>query len=143
MSARVFAYGGNYLVEIENGIARCRVWRRPDVSAAEGASFAEEKIAIAQRLVAEPSTSVRGFVLDLKDAPPVVGPRTEDFLRRMLALWEAERRRVAVVVGDHATQVLQVGRLVRSHAPATGRVTTDLESAVEWASKGRPSAAPR
>jgi hypothetical protein len=135
MSVRVFAYGGNYLVEVEDRVARCRVWRRPDVGSVEGAAFAEEKIAVAQRLLAEPAAVVGGFVLDLRDAPPVVGPRTEDFLRRMLGMWEIARRPVAVVVGDNATQSLQVGRLVRSHAPAMGRVTSGLETALEWASK--------
>lgn len=136
-SPKPYAQGGNYIVEIENRVAVCRVFRRLDLDSATGARFAEEKIAIAERLAATPAAEIAGFVLDLRLAPPVVGPATEGFLRRILQVWETARRPMAVVVSDHPTQVLQFGRLVREHAPTMGRTVPTEEAASAWVVHGR------
>jgi hypothetical protein len=130
------AQGGNYRIDIADGVATCRVWRRPDVDAQTGAGWAAEQLEVVQRLAAEPATSVRGFILDLQDAPPVVGPRTEAAIGQMLAPWETRGRPVVVIPGASPTQRLQLTRVVRLHAPTWGRVEVDGAAATAAMTRG-------
>ncbi|HEY6557469.1 MAG TPA: hypothetical protein VI072_09350 [Polyangiaceae bacterium] len=127
----VYAEGGNYRIELDQSTAYCRVWSRPDVDSQAGASFALEKIAHFQALA---RGQAERMILDLMDAPPVAGPKTQEALGAMLASWEAARRPIALVVGDNKVQLLQLKRLTVSHAPHYGRVFSDLDLARDWLS---------
>jgi hypothetical protein len=126
----LYAEGGNYRIDLQAGVATCRVWRRPDVDAQTGAAFAREKIAHFEALAEGPA---RAMIFDLRDAPPVTGPKTQEALGRMLAPFERAGRPVAVLVGDHAIQKLQMQRLVETAAPTQGRVFGVEREAVAYA----------
>ncbi len=125
----VYAEGGNYRIELDQSTAYCRVWSRPDVDSQTGAGFALEKIAHFQALA---RGQAECMILDLMDAPPVAGPKTQEALGEMLAAWEVTRRPIALVVGDNKVQLLQLKRLVVSHAPQCGRVFSSLALARDW-----------
>ena len=125
-----YAAGGNYRIEIERGVATCRVWRRPDVDAATGALYAQEKIAHFEALARGP---VRGMIFDLREAPPVTGPRTRAAIGEMIGAFERAGRRIALVAGEHPTQRLQLRSVVDELAPMHGRVFHDVASATAWA----------
>lgn len=116
----LFASGGNYQIFVEDGIVDVVVWRRPDVKLAEGAGFAREKVAHLKALAARAEAAA--LILDLGDAPPVVGPQTQAAVTEMLRTFTAGGRRIAVVVGPSATQQMQVERLVREQLGLEGCV---------------------
>lgn len=122
----VYAEGGNYRIELDAGVATCTVWRRPDVDGETGAAWAREKIDHFAALARGPA---RGLVFDLRMAPPVTGPKTQEALGQMLEHFERAGRPVAVLVGDHAVQKLQLQRVVASVCPKTGAVHTDEAAA--------------
>ena len=63
------AQGGNFAIELEQGVVHCRVWKRPDVTHEEGAQLAAQKLEHLWRLAASPHEDVRAFVFDLRQAP--------------------------------------------------------------------------
>lgn len=129
--ATLYAEGGNYRIELlGGGVASCRVWRRPDVDAQTGAGFAREKIAHFEALA---NGEARALLFDLRDAPPVTGPKTQEALGKMLWPFEREGRRVAIVVGEHAIQKLQLQRIVDEAAPKHGRVFASEREALAYA----------
>ena len=121
-----YAEGGNYRIELRGKVAFCAVWRRPDVDSATGAQFAREKIAHFEKLARGEAI---GMVFDLRDAPPVTGPKTQEAIGQMLLAFEAVGLPMAVVVGDHSVQRLQLTRLVSEIAPARGGVFRTSEEA--------------
>jgi hypothetical protein len=125
----LYAEGGNYFIELVDRFACCRVWTRPDLDSAAGARFAAEKVRHFQALSLG---AANGMILDLSGAPPVAGPSTQASLGEMLAAWERVNRPVAVVAGGNQIQLLQLRRLVTSHAPRCGTVFTDLSAARAW-----------
>ncbi|HJL18573.1 MAG TPA: hypothetical protein RMH99_23130 [Sandaracinaceae bacterium LLY-WYZ-13_1] len=125
--AELYAEGGNYRIELDDGIASCRVWRRPDVDAETGAAFAREKIAHFRALAVGRG---RGMVFDLREAPPVTGPKTQEAVGQMFSAFESHHKPIAVVVGGKAVQKLQMKRLVGDTAPKHGAVFQDLDEAM-------------
>ena len=125
----IYAEGGNYCIELDAGVAYCRVWARPDLDSAAGARFALEKV---RHLEALSLGAARGMILDLSAAPPVAGPSTQASLGQMLSSWERAKRPIAVVGGSNQIQLLQLRRLVTSHAPSYGSLFTELPAARAW-----------
>jgi hypothetical protein len=125
-----YARGDNYSIELENGIARCRVWKMPELSSLAGAELAQEKIRHVTAL--SRSGVAKGMLFDLTEAPSIVGPKTETALKAMLDAWEARSLPVAVVAGPSALQRMQAGRLVASAAPHWGAVFVDLAQGLAW-----------
>lgn len=103
-----YAEGENYTIDIVDGTAECRVWRRPDTDSKAGARFAQKKIAVFQRLAREP---VRGLLFDLREAPTVTGPKTQKAIESMLLPWKRASKPVAILVGPSHLQSLQIQRL--------------------------------
>jgi hypothetical protein len=130
----LYAEGGNYRIELDQLTAYCRVWSRPDVDSQTGASYARDKIAHFQALA---RGQAECMILDLVDAPPVTGPRTQEALGEMLLCWEAAQRPIALVAGDNKVQLLQLKRLAASHAPRSARVFSDLNLARDWVREQR------
>lgn len=105
---------------VREGTVHVRVFSRPDLSAADGASAA---LALGNHLVTYASEpSVSRLVIDLTQAPPVMGPITQGAMGEVFRAWERAQKRIVVFIADHATQELQQRRLVRENAPLRGMV---------------------
>lgn len=110
--------GENYEIQVEGRVARCRVWRRPDLSSEDGARCAEEMAAHLRRVARDPGLSAA--VWDVSEAPPVVGERTQSAMAEILRAFSTGAAPLALVVGPSATQRLQLERLAAEHG--RGRV---------------------
>ena len=126
----MYASGGNYRIELVDGLVRWLIWARPDVDSTTGARFAEEQVAHSSALAIGAS---RGLLFDLSQAPTVMGPRTQMAITATLVPWERVRKRVGVVISDNAMQRLQWERIVREHVVKSGRVFTAEPAALSWA----------
>ena len=112
MSDRLYADGANFRFELDaRSILTCRVWKRPDLDADTGAALAHEMAAVWAR--AGSDAAVVAGVFDLRDAPPVFGPRTEAAFRTMLE--RLGGKRIALLCGDNAVQRLQLQRIGAGH----------------------------
>jgi hypothetical protein len=125
----VYAQGGNYTIELDGELVRCRVWRRPELSSQECARFAEEKVAHFDQLARR---ALAGMLLDLTDAPPIVGPQTQAALFAMFVAWENAACPLAVVAGESALQRMQVARVLQQAAPRWGACFVEASSALAW-----------
>jgi hypothetical protein len=124
-----FAEGGNYNIDVEGGIAECRVWSRPDLDSTTGAQLAMEKIALFRQLA---SGIARGMLFDLSVAPAVIGPKTQEALGEMFKAWEDVGSPIAVVAGVNSVQQLQLRRLVSTYAPEHGKLFQSNDAGLLW-----------
>src|SRR5262245_26028571 len=74
--------GENYCVELDGEIASCRVWSRPDLDSETGARLAAQKVAICRSLAQGPAL---GMLFDLREAPRVTGPKTQNSLSQIMS----------------------------------------------------------
>lgn len=112
MTDRLYADGANYRFELDTtGLLTCRVWKRVDLDTEAGADLAHAMAAVWARAGAD--AKVTAGVFDLRDAPPVFGPRTEEAFRSMLP--RLGGKRVALLCGDNAVQRLQLQRIAAGH----------------------------
>jgi hypothetical protein len=142
VTASVVAEGDNYRIELDGDIAHCRVWSRPDLDLQAGARLAAEKVLICSSLA---NGDARALLFDLRDAPKVTGPKTQNSLAQILAAWEAAERPIAVIVSPASLQKLQLSRLAREAAPRHAEIFVDLDLAREWLGaclRGAPKAQP-
>ena len=127
-----FAKGNNYEIHLEGTLARCRVWRRPDLTMAQGAECAREKVAHFRALA---GGRAKTMLFDLSEAPVVAGPKSQAALGEMFNAFERAHKRIAIVSRD-GMQELQLSRLANEQASTRGRVFTDREAAIRWLSDG-------
>jgi hypothetical protein len=127
-----WASGDNYDVRIEDGLARIRVWRRPDLSFERGAALAEEMTGHLHALARGVEPGVRGIVFDLREAPPLMGKRTRAAMARAAEQCEASRVRLAMLAASEAQGTILRHALGREHARV--RIFTDEGAAAAWAS---------
>ena len=128
------AEGDNYEISMdEHGVVVCRVWRRPDLDHDAGARCAEEMLERIRDLAL--SSEATGFVYDLREAPPVAGPRTQAAIVGIVALWVEGGRRVAIAVGDASLRKLQMQRLVSEAATQEAAVFDEPDEALRWVRK--------
>lgn len=132
----VYDVGGNFEVELEKGIAVCRIWARPDVDREEGARLALQNVEAFKRLAAEQASMVRAVLLDLTRAPAMWGSITQSCLERMVAQLESSRRGLAVFSQD-VMQSQQLQRILRVYAPLYGRLFSSFGEAFAWAEARR------
>lgn len=129
--ARRVSQGDNFSIDIgPTGVVECVVWKRPDLTWAEGARFAG---LLADGLAALASAEGTAFVIDLSEAPPLFGPRTEEALARAFGAVERASKPLAVVIGSVGMQKLQLERVLRERAPLGSRVFSELGAARAWA----------
>jgi hypothetical protein len=122
--------GRNYTVEVgDDGIAIARVRRRPDLDTTAGAEDAQQMVDAILMLAA---SGVDALVLDLAEAPPIAGPRTQASLESLLRGWVDGGGRAVVVVGASAVQRLQIERLIIDIAAASVRVMVSVDAATAW-----------
>ena len=114
------------------GVVRLRVWRNADLSYEEGADLAVEVRRCLEEQAAE--RSVRGLLVDLRDAPTVAGPRTREEIGAFFTAFVAHGHRVAVLVRDDAVMKMQLERLIADHCPREGRTFSSESLAVQFAS---------
>jgi len=120
--------GANYAFgETATRVAVCRVWRRPDLSSADGARCAEEMGELFRRAGAR--GDLLGQLFDLRDGPRIAGPRTDKTLGQMFSTWELAKKPLAVVVSDDPMQRLQMKRLIEGHASKYGLATPSFAEA--------------
>ncbi|HEU4407001.1 MAG TPA: hypothetical protein VFS43_17160 [Polyangiaceae bacterium] len=127
-----YAEGPFYSITLDDGVATCRVWGNPDLDWAEGARWAHEIAKALLTLAAGPRESARALLFDDREAPPVVGPRTQTSLGTFLSAWERRGRRVAFVLDASPVRGLQARRLLAEWAPKHGRAFTSIEEARAW-----------
>lgn len=123
-----YATGGNYAIDVADGIVDVRVWRRPDVTMPTGAAFAQEKVAHLTALAARPD--IAALLLNLTDAPPVIGPITQQAVQDMLRGFIDRRRPIALVVGQSSMQRMQCERLLRDLGRPEGAVYATVDEAL-------------
>src|ERR1700712_3748670 len=106
--------GTNFAIEVHaDGIAKVRVWRRPDLSRDEGARCAEELAAHMQRLV----PCAHACVFNMSQAAPTWGPVTHQALHQMLAPWEAAAKPIFIIHANEAINRILLRGLLRAAAP--------------------------
>jgi len=122
--------GDNYRLELDDArIAHCTVWVRPDLDFEAGARLAARTAAVCSALCAG---QARGMLFDLREAPKVTGPKTQQSLKELLGAWEAAARPVAIIVTPASMQMLQITRLARDAAPRHAEVFVEPELALQW-----------
>lgn len=122
--------GRNYVIEVgDDRLVIARIRRCPDLDTSAGADEVER---MASALLDGASESADALLLDLTEAPPVIGPRTQSTLESLLRDWVAAGRRAAVVLGDSAVQRMQLDRLVASVGSPSLCVPTAAETAMAW-----------
>ncbi len=130
--SKVHSSTDNASISMEGARAHVKVWRRPDLDSATGTRLANE---LAVLLKALPGLGVREVFFDVREAPPVAGPKTTAVLGEIFAGFDAANLRLSVLVGDHSVQALQFRRLVAERIAERGRVVFDENEADAWLSR--------
>lgn len=134
MTSPVLHTAENFEFVVQEPFLLARVWRRKDLSMEQGAQlaqrFADHAVALAE--------GRRSLIMDMRDAPTVVGPITEGAFHRFLEAWERSSNRIAIVSVD-LVQRFQYANLVKAHAPESGRVVESLAEAQAWCRRGKTS----
>lgn len=125
--------GRNYRIEPSHERLTARIYRRPELDTSAGADEVER---MAEAIRASTGVRVHGLLLDLTEAPTVIGPRTQATLQALLAEWVGAGRRAVLVVGPSAVQRMQIERLVGGLGSANALVSTSLDVAVVWLGDG-------
>ena len=128
MSANTIT-GEMFSITVDGPRAEIRIWRRPDIDSETGAQNAAR---VAEEAAKLPGRGVRRILLDVREAPPVAGPKSIASLSAMMAVWANARTRIAILVSDDPIRVLQFRRVVTEHAPRDARVMTDADEAAAW-----------
>ena len=105
-----------------DGIARCAIENRQEVTAEEGARCAEEMHTFLAREVLSASSRYLGLIFDVRKGPAVFGPKTRAALEELFRAAQRASKPIAVCVGDTAIQRLQFSALCKECAPALARV---------------------
>lgn len=137
-----YAEGANFSYELDpRGVLRARVWRRLDLDSERGAALGEEMSRV--WIAASRDANAIGLVFDLREAPPVFGPRTE---KAFLAMFDERNnpKWAVLVAGEVAVQSMQLQRIATGHRRVV--VVTSIEKAeaiVEAALGGSPPSSRR
>ena len=126
MQIQLIEEGGNFKITRELGVCLLTVWRREDLTSAEGADLAEVMIRTLRAQLDD--RAVREVILDLSRAPVVMGPRTLSTVGGLIRDAVSARRKVRIVAGPSATGRMQLERLMRDHGAEDG-VFDSLEQA--------------
>jgi hypothetical protein len=125
-------------VDAYHAVVECRIYARPDLSDEIGALSARQLATLLASNVLSEKSPFDGILLDLREAPPVLGPQTRRSVEQWLALAERRGRRVALLVSDSPAQRIQYGQIAESRASTRAKIYVDRESAWRWATEGMP-----
>lgn len=122
------ASGENFTIEIEDGVAVCRLFRRADV---DPARLADAHAALGREARAlSLKDGIEGLVLDVRRVPGAVGPQVEAVYAEIARAWEATGQHIAfLVLDDDPIQKMQVLRVATQAAPRFGAVFSDRNDA--------------
>ena len=120
----VVSSGDNYRISKVNGALLLEVWQRPDLSSAQGEDLAERMLAEVRTHAARPD--VREVILDLSNAPPVAGPRTQSALGDIAGFVSRHRKPFIFVSGDGALMRMQLNRILTDNRVSGARVVRTL-----------------
>lgn len=121
--------GGNFSIDLEGGVATLRVWRRPDLSFDEGARLALVILDHIRKLAA--GGDARGFIMDLREAPPLTGKRTRATLTEIVGTCEVAGKRIGILLAAGAQRVI-LERGLSVKGPTTARFFDGPELARTW-----------
>lgn len=122
--------GGNYAIDLEESVATLRVWKRPDLTFDEGARLAVMILEDVRRIVA--SADVRGFIMDLRDAPTLTGKRTRGTLSEIVGVCEAAKKPIGVLLAA-GVQYATLSAPLSVTGPTMARFCTEPDAARVWA----------
>lgn len=128
----LYAEGKNYRIVLQDRIATCGIWARPDLSRVAGAECAEETADMLRRLAEFPTSLVEGCLMDLSRAPKTWGPITHRALEKCCRAFERADRRLAILTGYDAEQRLRIQSILKEHAPTCGFTAGDREAVGMW-----------
>jgi hypothetical protein len=128
----VLARGAIFEISAQDDWVACEVVNRGDVSAEEGARCASQMNEVLVTQVLNPRSPYRGLLFDVRRGPAAFGPKTRAALEKLFVAAESSRRKLAVLVGESATQRMQFGNLSRERASDVARVFQTEFSAREW-----------
>lgn len=123
--------GDNFTIDLEDGVAVCRLFKRADLDPPAIVRAAVELVKHARVLAL--NDDVTGMVVDLRRVPGAVGPEIASAYGDLGAIWEHTAQRVAFLVIDDAMQMLQLGRILNEKAPRFGSVFSDRNDARTFA----------
>lgn len=126
IQSSVVQEGENYRIGLEGDVCIVTVWRREDLTSAQGADQAQQMVAKLGEVMSKPG--VHAMVLDLSAAPVIMGPRTQETITGLLRTAAKLRRGCRVVPSAGATSRLQLERVARD-AGAPGAVSDTLAMA--------------
>jgi len=130
---KIIDEGENFRLAVWRDVAYCQVWRRPDVSADEGARFAGVLMNALRSLLTDRENAVPGIVFDVREAPATSGPRTLALLGEAINTWSLADKRVAVLAGP-VEQRAQMAELLLQSGNGRGQVFGEVDGAVAFAS---------
>jgi hypothetical protein len=132
----VLAAGEIYELVSDGRVLTCEVVNRAEVTAEVGARCAREMDELIGRELLGPAARHRGLVFDVRQGPIAFGPKTRTSLAAMFGAAERGSLRVAALVGDSPTQMMQFANLRREVAPNAMVVTRSPEEARAWVAGG-------
>jgi len=121
--------GEMFSITVDGPRAEIRIWRRTDIDSDTGAKNAAR---IAEEALKMPGKGVRRVLLDVREAPPVAGPKSIASIGSMMAVWAKAGTRIAILVSEDPIKLLQFRRVVTENAPRDARVMTDANEAAKW-----------
>ncbi|MBX3217971.1 MAG: hypothetical protein KF850_38550 [Labilithrix sp.] len=127
------AEGENFTIELDEGVATLRVWKRPDLSFEEGARLALTIRDHVVGFVGAGGSTARGFIMDLRDAPTLTGKQTRATLGEIVRACEAARCPVGVLLSPGVQRVTLEDALSES-GPTRARFFADPSDARSWIS---------
>jgi hypothetical protein len=128
---KIIDEGENFRLAVWQGAAYCQVWRRPDVSAADGTRFAAVLMNSLRFLLTDDDNRVPGIVFDIREAP-LAGPNTYALLSEAVNTWSLAGKSVVMLVGTEE-QRAQMTKLVAASGNGRAVVCTDPDEALRYA----------
>lgn len=120
------ADGENYTIDLEQGVAVIRIFRRPDLDAKTLTQQAESLLPKVRELAH--MEGVTGLLLDLRRVGSGVSEGVEKAYRMLATAWEITAQPLAVLVEDSILR-MQVRRIISEASPRFGGVFNDREEA--------------
>jgi len=122
-----FAEGLNFTIDLEDGVAVIRTFKRVDLDSVQVGDAALHMRQLGSELTKDEKVS--GLVVDLRRTPGAVGPRVEQAYSDIAGAWEATAQRVSFLILEDAMQHMQITRIVSKAATRFGAVFTDRNEA--------------
>lgn len=123
-------------VDAHEAVVECRIFSRADLSDEVGALSARQLAMLLTSRVLHEQSEYIGILIDVRQAPPVVGAQTRRSVEDWLALAERRGRRVAILVAEAPEQRAQYTEIARARAATRARVYVDPDRARRWATRG-------